>query len=78
MTPQEIFDYYGGKAEAARKCGVSYQAADKWEAKGKVPHGRQALIQIQTGGELVADTDTSRSHSGLIHGQSGSVAKGAL
>jgi hypothetical protein len=55
MTPTQVINFFGGKANTARKCGISYQAVDKWTEKGEVPEGRQALIQIQTDGALMAE-----------------------
>lgn len=54
MTPQQVFDHFGGKAETARQLEISYQAVDKWEAKNEVPRGRQFEIQHITDGKLQA------------------------
>lgn len=52
MTPHQVFQYFGGKAETARALGITYQAVDKWET---VPRGRQFEIQHITNGKLKAE-----------------------
>lgn len=61
MTPKQVFEHFGSKANAARELGITYQAVDKWEANGEVPEGRQALIQLKTDGVLIADSKPSQA-----------------
>ena len=54
MTPDQVFEYYGGKANTARRLGISYQAVQEWEAKGRVPGSRQFQIEVDSSGALKA------------------------
>nr|WP_313091232.1 MULTISPECIES: Cro/CI family transcriptional regulator [unclassified Moraxella] len=55
MTLAEIKKYFGvtTNADVARKLGVSKVAVGNWESE--IPTERQAIIEIQTKGELKAD-----------------------
>jgi hypothetical protein len=52
MKPQDVFAFYGGKADTARHLGISYQAVHKWELADQIPIGRQFEIEIRSGGVL--------------------------
>lgn len=55
MTLEDVKKYLGvtTNADVARKLGVSKVAVGNWE--DDIPTERQAIIQIQTNGELKAD-----------------------
>lgn len=55
MTPDQVFEFYGGKTSTANRLGISYQAVQEWDTKGKVPPGRQFQIEVDTQGALKAD-----------------------
>lgn len=55
MTLNDVKKYFGvtTNADVARKLGVTKVAVGNWESG--IPTERQAIIQIQTKGELKAD-----------------------
>ena len=55
MTLDDVKNYLGvtTNADVARKLGVSKVAVGYWE--NEIPLERQAIIQIQTNGELKAE-----------------------
>lgn len=55
MNLQDIKEYLGvtTNADVARKLGVSKVAVGNWEEK--IPEERQAIIEIQTNGQLKAE-----------------------
>jgi len=55
MTYDQLIQHFGSAAEAARVLGYEHrQHVQKWKAGG-IPREKQALIEIVTGGQLVAD-----------------------
>lgn len=61
MKPQDVFAFYGGKADTARQLGISYQAVHKWELADQIPTGRQFEIEIRSGGLLKSDGGLTES-----------------
>ncbi len=57
MTPEQVFDHFGGKSPTARALGISHEAVRKWELVGVVPEQRQFHIEVITNGVLVADRE---------------------
>ena len=55
MNINEARNRYGGLAALSRSMGVSRPTAYKWVELGHIPAEFQALIEIQTEGELRAD-----------------------
>jgi hypothetical protein len=55
MDYNDIVTHYGSAAQAAEKLGVGATALANWKARGFVPLGTQALIQIKTRGRLKMD-----------------------
>jgi len=56
MTINDVIDYYGGIAPAAKVLGISYQAVNQWVEKGHVPEGRQWQLQSITDGDLKVES----------------------
>lgn len=55
MTYDQIIEHFGSAAEAARLLGYEHrQRVHKWKATG-IPREEQALVEVVTGGKLVAD-----------------------
>lgn len=55
MTPQQVIEHFGSQQAVAIALSVSQPAVAAWVATGSVPPGRQAQLQIITGGKLVAE-----------------------
>jgi hypothetical protein len=55
VTPDQVFQHFGGRSQTAKALKVKYQAVAQWADKGKVPKGRQFEIELLTGGLLKAD-----------------------
>jgi DNA-binding transcriptional regulator YdaS (Cro superfamily) len=53
MTYQELIDFYGTQAEAARMLGLKPPSVHDWQ-HSTIPYERQCQIQIATGGRLTA------------------------
>lgn len=53
MTYQELIEYYGTQAEAARRLGLSQPSVHEWQER-TIPFDRQCQIQVETGGKLTA------------------------
>lgn len=56
MTVDQLRDYFNAKtdSDAARKAGVGKSTFTLWRNEG-IPIQRQALIELQTKGQLKAD-----------------------
>lgn len=55
MTYDDVIEHFGSAAEAARCLGYQHrQRVHKWKEDG-IPREEQALIEVVTGGKLVAD-----------------------
>lgn len=44
----------GTQTELGSRCGVSYQAVQKWQKSGVVPAERVLLVERATGGQVTA------------------------
>lgn len=60
MTPDDLLEYFGTKAEIARAVGVEPPSLTDWFNSGKVPEVRQYQIEIATGGALRASKPADR------------------
>lgn len=55
MTYDQVIEHFGTAANAARQLGYEHrQRVHKWK-EGGIPREEQALIEVVTGGKLVAD-----------------------
>ncbi len=55
MTYAELIEFYGTQSKAAAKLGFSRPTLSNWKARGAIPEGPQAWIQILTKNKLKAD-----------------------
>lgn len=55
MTIQDLLDHFGTQTAIAKALGTSVQVVSAWNAKNRVPLGRQYEIQVLTCGKLRAD-----------------------
>lgn len=55
MTMQDLLDHFGTQTAIAKAVGVSLQVVSAWNAKKRIPLGRQYEIQVLTAGKLRAD-----------------------
>jgi len=60
MDYTDVVNHYKTAAEAAKKLQVRPTALANWKARGFIPKGTQAIIQIATRGKLRADTQERR------------------
>jgi len=56
MTHDQIVQYFGSQAEAARKLAVSPQVVSAWKSRGSIPDGWQQAIELMTNGQLKRDS----------------------
>jgi hypothetical protein len=56
MTFDELIDFYGSQAEAARRLGLSQPSVFDWK-ETTIPYDRQCQVQIDSGGKLRARKD---------------------
>lgn len=54
MTPHQVVEHFGSQQAVADALRISQPAVAKWIAEGCIPEGRQAQLQIITGGKLRA------------------------
>lgn len=54
MTPKQLIEHFGSRANAASSLGVTYEAVRQWDEAGEIPKTRQFQIQVITNGELTA------------------------
>lgn len=54
MTYNQLIEYYGSQAAAARAIGVKPPSVAEWK-EGGVPLPRQAQYELDSGGKLKAD-----------------------
>ena len=55
MNIDDATDYYGNVATVANVCGVTPPTVYKWVSGIPTPY--QALLQLRTGGKLMADPE---------------------
>ena len=55
MTYEQIVEYYGSEAAAAKILQITRQAINLWKQTSAVPKRTQAYIQLKTRGKLKAD-----------------------
>lgn len=55
MTYEDVIEFYGSAAKAARSIGVSKAAISAWKKKSGVPFLTQTYIQVLTKGKLKAE-----------------------
>lgn len=67
MTMQELIEHFGSQAAAARAIGVSLQVVSAWNAKNRIPLGRQYEIQVLTCGKLRADPAHAVSQKAAVN-----------
>lgn len=60
MTPNDLLEYYGTKAEIARAIGVKQPSITEWFNGGEVPEDRQYQIELATNGALRASKPADR------------------
>jgi len=60
MTVDQVINYFGTKAEIAKRLNISYQAVQQWTESGKVPKGRQFELQILSDGQLTVDNNAKQ------------------
>ena len=60
MTPNDLLEFFGTKAEIARACGVEPPSITDWFASGEVPETRQYQIELATNGQLRASKPADR------------------
>lgn len=58
MTLEEVYQYYGSAALAAKAVGVSRQAFYMWMKRGFIPKWQQEKFQLLTNGKLKAHYET--------------------
>lgn len=61
MTHQDLCDYYGSAAEAARKLGKSRGTLTYWKNHG-IPFPTQCVIERMTKKKLRADEGSAQEH----------------
>lgn len=49
---KQAIDEAGGLQELARKCGVRYQAVQKWRRNGRIPAERVLAVESATDGRV--------------------------
>jgi DNA invertase Pin-like site-specific DNA recombinase len=52
MTPEQVVEHFGGKAETAAALNVTRQVVYLWLKKQKIPEPRAYQIQVITKGKL--------------------------
>lgn len=55
MTIDQLLDRFGSISEIAHRFNWSRQRVHNWFVKGKIPEAAQLFIEIETGGELIAE-----------------------
>jgi hypothetical protein len=60
MYPHQVVDFYKTQAEAARRLDVSDTAVGHWLRQGWMPFDRQCQVQVDSGGQLIADKAHAR------------------
>ena len=60
MTPNDLLDYFGTKAEIALVGGVEPPSITDWFATGEVPEVRQYQFELATNGRLRASKPADR------------------
>jgi len=55
MTPKDVLKFYKTQAAAAHALRIQQPSVALWVKQGRIPHGRQAQLQLITGGALRAD-----------------------
>ena len=56
MNVEQLLNYCGNSKNLAAECAkVDVRTVEYWMKTGRIPEGRQALVQIRTGNKLVAD-----------------------
>ena len=61
MTTDDLIAHFGSAQDARRHLGLSRQLWWIWSARG-IPYGRQAELQLMSGGRLVAQTRPTNSN----------------
>lgn len=59
MTFDELVEYYGSQAAAARAIGIKPPSVAEWK-DGGIPLPRQAQYEIDSGGKLKSDRPAER------------------
>ena len=60
MTPNDLLEHFGTKAEIARVGGVVPQSINDWFIAGEVPEARQYQFELATNGRLRASKPADR------------------
>ena len=60
MTPNDLLEYFGSKAEIARAIGIEPPSITDWFKDGEVPEVRQYQIELATDGALRASKPADR------------------
>jgi len=55
MSPQQVIEHFGSQTKTAEILGCGQSTVAGWLEQGYVPPGRQAQIQLLTGGQLTAE-----------------------
>ena len=60
MSPQQVIDHFGSQTKVADALDCGQSTVAGWVEQGYVPDGRQAQIQLLTGGQLTADATAKK------------------
>ena len=60
MTPNDLLEYFGSKAEIARAFGIEPPSITDWFSTGEVPETRQYQAELATNGKLRAARPADR------------------
>ena len=60
MTPQQVINHFGTQTKTAEALNCGQSTVAGWLEQGYIPDGRQAQIQLLTGGLLTADFQQKR------------------
>ncbi|MBU0536868.1 MAG: Cro/Cl family transcriptional regulator [Gammaproteobacteria bacterium] len=58
MTPKQLIEHFGSRANAASNLGVTYEAVRQWDEAGEIPKTRQYQIEVVTKGQLKAGSSS--------------------
>jgi DNA-binding transcriptional regulator YdaS (Cro superfamily) len=61
MSPSQAIEHFGSQQAVADALAISQPAVARWLEREEIPAGRQAQLQIITGGKLRADPTQARN-----------------